>query len=613
MVIKLLRSLSLISLLFAIFATSHIRVGDPDFWWHLKTGEYIYQHQAIPAEDPFSYTTPSPPTLRVKFILAQYWLTQVLFYGVYQFLGLEGIILFKAFFFTLLLYLLYVGIRMDNVGHYLALGFTTLAAVIVLDFIGERPNMFSFLFALILVCILERFRRRVGQAAPHDSALNASRHMLYPLPFLMILWSNMHGGFILGDVIIMVYVLSEWVQYYHKKVSGTGTGIFSGARYLRDLSIAGGAAIAFSFINPCGYGVIPAVLDLKRSVFINRITEHASPWIITTMLSSYPYWVLVSFTAILLFFNIRRFDITHLILLVFLGGMSLYSIRYIPFFALISCVILPGYLHATFSKTGIFSFSSSFFPGIIDRVRSSSAFQAGFPLIITSFFLIFTLISIKKGQAFQRGADELMFPAHAADFIEENGLKGKMFNHLDVGGYLVWRLYPQQKTFIDGRTFSEEVFIEFDKVLGASGRSLSGLPEWRSVLDRYGIELVVTFSINRHQGKVFPLISALIEDDEWQLIYLDRNSLIFMRDVPANRELIGRFRKPKNMVYDQIILEAMDKVSVSQNPALHITIAEAFSMKKMFQEAAIAYRQAIMLDPHNDVAIAGLRALGETQ
>lgn len=188
-----------------------------------------------------------------------------------------------------------------------------------------------------------------------------------------------------------------------------------------------------------------------------------------------------------------------------------------------------------------------------------------------------------------------------------------MFNHLDVGGYLIWRLYPQQKTFIDGRTFSEDVFIEFDKVLGASGRSLSGLPEWRSVLNRYGIELVVTYSINRHQGKVFPLISALLEDDEWQLIYLDRNSLIFIRDIPVNRELIGRFRKPKNMVYDQIILEAMDKVSVSQNPALYITIAEAFSMKKMFQEAAIAYRQAITLDPHNNVAIARLRALGETQ
>lgn len=594
MVIKLFRYLSLVSLFLTIFAFSHIKIADPDFWWHLKTGEYINLNRAIPQEDLFSYTTPSPPTLRVKFILSQYWLAQVIFYKIYQVFNIDGIIFFKALFFTFLLFLLFTGIRKGGISHYLSYGFTVLASVIVLDFIGERPNIFSFLFALVLVILLERSR------------LHATRYTLYAIPFLMLLWSNMHGGFILGDGIIIIYILSEWFKYYLKKISGKDIGPSLQGRYLWRLSIVAGIAIAFSFINPNGYRVIPVLIDLKSSILDKMIAEHTSPSMKNVIL---PYWFFVFFAGIIFLINLRRLDLTHFLLLIPLLVLSLSSIRYIPFFTLISTLILPKYLSFTFEMVKTSSWFSLPLRGLIDKLKDSGIFHVCLNITLTVFLLIFTIISTKKGHAFQKGVHELMFPVKAADFIEENRLKGKMFNYYDWGGYLIWRLYPEQKVFIDTRGLREDVFIQFDKIIRASRPAYFGLPEWKDTLNTYGIDLIVTFSVNLYHGEVFPIITALMKDDEWQLIYLDGNSLIFMRDLPKNREMIERFKKPKDRIYDQIILEAMGKLSLSKSATLYITMGDAFIEKQMYQSAIGAYTKAMKLDPRNKVAIERLREL----
>jgi len=54
-----------------------------------------------------------------------------------------------------------------------------------------------------------------------------------------------------------------------------------------------------------------------------------------------------------------------------------------------------------------------------------------------------------------------------------------MFNFFDIGGFLDWQLYPQALTFIDGRTYNQEVFMEHQVVTGA-------MPGWEKVLEKYG-------------------------------------------------------------------------------------------------------------------------------
>ena len=83
-----------------IFSTE---AADTDFWWHLKTGEYIVEHGKLPVPDPFSYTSgygepayPGEETVRY-FNLTHEWLAQVLWWLLYQLGGFPAVVLWKGF------------------------------------------------------------------------------------------------------------------------------------------------------------------------------------------------------------------------------------------------------------------------------------------------------------------------------------------------------------------------------------------------------------------------------------------------------------------------------------------------------------------------------------
>src|ERR1022692_181307 len=77
-------------------------ISDPDFWWHLKTGQYLLQAHSLPVPDPFAYTTTmgSPAyagELRTRhFNLTHEWLAQAMLYAVYRAGGFGGVVLFRA-------------------------------------------------------------------------------------------------------------------------------------------------------------------------------------------------------------------------------------------------------------------------------------------------------------------------------------------------------------------------------------------------------------------------------------------------------------------------------------------------------------------------------------
>ena len=172
--------LTLLALLFTlVFGLFSVEIKDPDFWWHLKTGEYIYQSGALPVTDPFAYTSLqkdplNPESKRIGFILTQYWLAQVVFYRIYDFFGLEGIIFLRASLLTLLIFLIFRGIRREGFGIYSSVIFLVPVVMIFRTFTGERPQLFSFLFAFLLIFLLEGFRKASGPRGHRIQRIQAS-------------------------------------------------------------------------------------------------------------------------------------------------------------------------------------------------------------------------------------------------------------------------------------------------------------------------------------------------------------------------------------------------------------------------------------------------------
>ena len=107
------------------FAAAFVFLADPvkvgDFWWHLNSGKWIWEHAALPAVDPFTFTVPQDDDLRRRLILDGYWLSQTAIYLVHRIAGFAGVVLARALFFCGIFWVVWRAIRMRGVDALTAL------------------------------------------------------------------------------------------------------------------------------------------------------------------------------------------------------------------------------------------------------------------------------------------------------------------------------------------------------------------------------------------------------------------------------------------------------------------------------------------------------------
>jgi len=636
---KISKIIFLSLLFFFIFAIFNAEIWDPDFWWHLKTGEYIYQTKSLLKTDPFTYTSLTkdpinPDSPRIEFILKQYWLAQLGFYGVYKTFGLQGIVYMRACILTLLMFLIYKGIRREGIGVYLSLVLLMPVVKLFINFTGDRPQLFSFLFAFLLIYLLEGFRKSqisslksqndtpptppltkgglgevslqspvstylsVSQSQSSSSLVSGLRYLL-PIPFLLLLWANMHGGFVVGIIIIVIYVVAETIKLTTRRF-----GEILPRQSFKALLIIAGIAILFSFINPTGYKVFSALNEFQKSLYMHAVME-TKP-LLTLLKYNYlqvetmSFVILLPIVLFLFLINLKKIDLTDVALFIFFTYMTLSAIRGVPFFMYVAILMVARYGRLTTAKIG----KEKRF--IVTKGKISNTFsflRHPFLKVMAPITLSFLLILILLNGNFLHRATVRSdkYPIGAAKFLKKNKLSANMFNPYVWGGYLIWALYPDYKVFIDGRGLIEEVVFQSIKISHASPKKFAGIPEWKAMLQAYNIKLILTYAVAHDTGQVLPLIPALIEDPEWHLIYMDDNSLIFLKNSPENIEVIEKYDMPKEWAWNEVIIEATQKSKEYWgNANFYLTIGDAYLKKDNYREARSAYLKASELYPQNE-------------
>jgi hypothetical protein len=279
---KISQNIIILSLLLIIFLTYANRVDDLDFWWHLKSGQFIFEKHTIPQKDYFSYTTEVPESIskigKSEIALTELpseknnrywttnlkssWLSQLIFYLVYLIGGFKGIGILKSAIFTCIYLILYLTMLRRGVSHLSSFFVLCLIAYIGIDFNYTRPQIFSFLLFPCLLYTLYDFRKE-GKS-------------IYFLPVLMLLWANLHGGFILGVLIIFVFTFAELLNYSLHNTFGMSkiSPLTKGKlRKLVPLSFISGFA---SLINPNGYKTFLFPFIQEQSIFAT-IEEYHRP------------------------------------------------------------------------------------------------------------------------------------------------------------------------------------------------------------------------------------------------------------------------------------------------------------------------------------------------
>lgn len=464
-------------------------ISDPDFWWHLRTGQYIIETRTIPHTDPFSLTRAGHPWVTHE------WLTEVLLYAVYMLGSFPLLILTFAAIITLTFAFVYA--RMP--GKPYVAGFALLlAALSTAPTWGVRPQMLTLLLASVFLYILEQ-----------------RRAWLWFLPPLMLLWVNLHSGYALGIVIIATCLLSETIEHLASR-STLARSLAPRPTHLRSLALSlhASRALFLTFVfclaavlfNPNGATMFVYPFETLTSRAMQAyIQEWFSPDFHRIEFQPFA-WLLVGTLGAMALTG-KRVPLAQTILLVGFGYAALRSARNIPIFALIAAPILADQVWYL----------------IAARVNVSRAPWARGMSIVNGLILALAIIAggarVVSVISNQETVERARFPAAAVDFLTAREARGGIYNTYAWGGYLIWRGYPNVRVFIDGRAdvygdaFIEEVYL----------KAYRGGADWRAPLEQYNVRLVLL-------EPQAPLVAQLERANEWRRTYADAQAVIFERN-----------------------------------------------------------------------------------
>lgn len=319
-----------IVLILAIIAVTFLylpkTIQDPDFFWHLKTGEWIWEHKSLPVDDPFSYTAGRASELKqLHYTLTSYWLSQIFYYLFYLIGGFSGTILLRFIVVGALIYAMSIRRRGDAV---LYEGLLLMFVVLLLNLYSfDRPQVLSFTFFAFLLYLLERIK---------DESLPRKKQMLVGifLPLLMLIWANMHGGHLIGQVTLALYIVIEGVKFVHPSLKPLRKDSY---RKLFILEISG---ILFSFINPNTYHTLLLFMSsYGNKAFYSFITEYKSTWELFRLTNHYSFilfWLLLFLGVAGIVINNKKADLTEVLLLFGTGYFGFTQTRCLP--SLICCL-----------------------------------------------------------------------------------------------------------------------------------------------------------------------------------------------------------------------------------------------------------------------------------
>jgi hypothetical protein len=468
----------LLTIFIIILFLSFDQIKNFDIWWQLKTGEIIYATGQIPKKEIFSYTRPGEIWTNHE------WLSQLIFYLSYKRSGLFGIIILKM----AVLFTSFIIISKRN--RLLLNGYSNVFSMILIIMISHvswlsRPVIFSFLFIPLTLYLLDLYLLRDMQK-------------IWLIPFVMLIWVNLHGSYIIGLLLILLYTFNA--IFYDR-----GNGVY--------LTKIFAASLITTLVNPNTYKILLYPLQYATfSVHSKYIVEWQSPTFHT--FSAFEGALLLSLLVLAFSKSVSPLDLILILLFTHLG---LFAFRNTALYALVAVPIISKYTQPLAQN-------------LIELIKIPQQSLENFTISFSMAFLIlgaglFGYTSLIDSPLAEGGSviDRNLIPIEATEYLLENQeslSQYNMFNNYGWGGYLIWRLYPTYKVFIDGRADVYGNFIEEYQMV----KTLN--PEAPRILEKYNVSLVVI-------KKGGPLDVYLKEKQNWKELYSDHISVIYLKQTES--------------------------------------------------------------------------------
>ena len=479
---------------FYVFATaptlSARLVKDPDIWWHLRTGQWIVEHHALPATDPFSHTMQGTPWVVYS------WLYEVLVYLLVRWLGLAGVVCYTTVLVLVLIVALFVFVRQTARTDLRALGYVGLGLFGIATLCTPRPWLFTFLFFVIEYTLLIRARR-----------LGRTRALWWLVP-IYALWANLHIQFIYGLFLLGFDSVQDWLDQVLQ-------GDFRRAQFRANFDpqrwvLVLGCFLA-TLVTPYHIRLYQIVWEYASQTRLAQYISEMQP------LNFYDLenWAVLSLVIWALFRLGQRHlpkpsQLVLLLIGILVAFRSSRDVWFVVFPALAILSDTDNIAETVTHPEPTPAFPLSPIPSLMLKPWVQGAAVLLFGLAVLS-----TLPKRHLDNATLQARVAERFPVEAARVIEARGYQGPLYNLFDWGGYLIWRL-PQHPVSMDGR----------GNIYGQD-RIANNIDTWRgdhrwAQDPELAAARIVVADINQ------PLSELLRQDPRFELVYEDKVAALFL-------------------------------------------------------------------------------------
>ena len=497
-------------------------LADPDIGWHIRTGELILATHSLPRTDPFSSTMEGQPWF------AWEWMYDILLGILHRAGGLNGVVWLCALLVAAIFALLLSQLLQRGTGLLLAIVLMLLAMAASTIHLYARPHIVSWLFSLFWFVALERWENWERSERCKQGSL--PRWIPWFFPASMLLWVNLHGGWLFGIALLGIYTLAAFVENIRAQKSDAFAAIRTAHR-ARATAVAWMASVMATLVNPFGWRLHAHIYRyLSDRYLMNRIDEFRSP--------DFHGWAERCFAAILMLALIafaghrKKLRLSHLLVVLLAVYAGFYSSRNLPVSSMLLVLLAGPLLWENFAslanKPGAWQWvgnGTARISEFSDRMGAQEMQLRGrlWPVVSVAFAFSICLHGgwLGSRQLIRAQFDPQRVPVAAVTFLQKE-FQGKqpvtepVFSTDAWGGYLIYRMYPERKVVVDDR-----------HDLYGSGRIRQYLiltqaePGWQRLLDEWQIRTVLLPT----DSTLANLLRELPRD--WRVAYEDSVAVVF--------------------------------------------------------------------------------------
>ena len=532
-----------------------------DLGRHIKMGEITVNTHSVSKINLFSYTYPNFKTINT------HWFSEVVFYVFYKLSGFGGLLILTTVIALFAVFMILTFSKKNALPIPLAM-----SAFLYLGILSERtdlrPEIFSLFFLSLFVTILYKQKEKFTK-------------LIFILPFIELLWVNMHIYFIVGVFLIFLFLLDNLLKE-RERIKKSILGKKPLPKETLYLLCVGAFSILAAFVNP--YGAKAALYPFF--VFSNYgypIEENQTIFFLQSLFFKPTilfFEIIVVVLFALLFINARKTKFIDWLIVLSFSVIAFLAERNLVLFVFATFIPFSKYLSNTY--TLVFS--------KINPVYLKSIFTI---LIIGAFIWESMFFIAKDGFGFKvpKGA------GGGADFFLSKNLHGPIFNGFDIGSYLDYRLYPKTRVFVDGRpeaypsSFFTNIYMPMQEDPSV----------FKKIDQKYGFNTIFFDHIDQTPW-ASQFLRQIVQDPLWRTVYLDDSVIILVKNNSLNKDISGpslnddNFNLPKESLKDKRALFQF----------LHFFLIVGWSN----QETKVLY-QLLSLDPNDCIALYNLATLSK--